>query len=478
MKWYGEQKTLTGILDAGGIGWKNWIAGSHQSINRRLFGAVMTIGGLTVIVKLAAAGKDVLVAYQFGLGDDLDAFIIAFLLPQFVVNLIGGSLNAALIPTYMHVRDHEGPEAAQSLLSSVVFSSSALLIVAGLILASTATYLLPLLALGFSEEKLRVTMNLYYLLLPMLLFSGLTTTWGAILNTSDRFALAAFVPLITSLVTVVAIVMLAKHWGVYALAGGIVFGMALEAIVLTIALMNDGVRPMPSWQGVSPGLRQVFHQLVPMMAGMFLMGSAGLISQSMAAMLGSGSVAAFNYGVKITTLVLSVGSVAVSTAILPHFSRMVAGCEWEGVRQTLITSVRYIAFVAVPLTLLLIYFSEPLIRLCFQRGAFTDQDAKLVGQVQALFAVQIPFYAMGIVAVRLLSALKANQVAMWGTVINLIVSVMLNYLLMQWFGVAGLALSVSLMYLVSMTYLLIMAWRLLCQTQSAGAAAPQMASSS
>jgi putative peptidoglycan lipid II flippase len=475
MRWLARRRSLSGLLDTFVPAWKAWMSSTQRSANTRLVGAVMTVGTLTVLVKMGAAGKDVLVAFQFGLGDALDAFLIALVLPQFLVNVVSGSLNAALVPSYMCVRDRLGPEAGQSLLSTVVFCSATLLIGLSVLLAVTAAYVLPLLALGFSDEKLRLTTYLYYWLLPMLLFSGLSTTWGAILNTLDRFALPAIVPLITSLSTIVAVVTLTGEWAIYALAGGMVLGMAVEALILGIALLKEGVWPFPSWHGMTSDLKEVFRQFGPAMAGNVLMGSTALIGQSMAAILGPGSVAAFNYGAKITTLLLSVGSIAVSTAILPHFSRMVAACQWEAVRQTLTVAIRYIALVSVPLTLVLIYFSEPIIRLCFQRGAFTAHDAELVSYVQMLFALQIPFYAISIVAVRLLSALKANQVTMWGTVINLVVSVILNYLLIQWYGVAGLALSVSLMYLVSMTYLLTMAVLSLRGTQSTHGVVTQMA---
>jgi putative peptidoglycan lipid II flippase len=176
-------------------------------------------------------------------------------------------------------------------------------------------------------------------------------------------------------------------------------------------------------------------------------------------MLGQGSVAAFNYGGKFTALLLGVGSMAISTAVLPHFSRMVAVNDWQGVRHTLATYTRLILLVTLPLTLLLVYFSEPLTRLLFQRGAFTDADTLLVSRVQALFVLQIPSLSLGIMVVRLISALKANHVLMWGTVLNLSLNVMLNYALMQRLGVEGLALSLSLMHVVSTAYLVFMAWR-------------------
>jgi putative peptidoglycan lipid II flippase len=438
--------------------WKTW---QESSVNTRIFAAMVTVGGFTVLVKLFAGAKELVVAYQFGTSDALDAFLIAFLLPGFAIALVSGSLNAALIPTYIQVREHEGHEAAQRLASSIMVSSAGLLIAVSVILALIARYILPVVASGFSPEKLALTASLYYVLLPCLLLSGLATTWSAILNAQDRFALAAAGPMVTSVMTVLVLLVLAKYWGIYALAVGTVAGSLLEAGLIGWWLGRQGSSVFPRWHGVTPAVAQVWGQYTPMLAGAFLMGSTILVGQSMAAMLGSGSVAALAYGSKITTLVLGIGSVAVSTAVLPHFSRMVARGEWDSVRHTLITYARLIVIITLPLMAILIYFSEPLVRVLFQRGAFTEADTQLVAWVQGLYLLQVPVFVLGMLIVRLISALRANRILMWGAGINLVFNIACNYLLMNSLGVAGIALSTSLMYLVSTSFLLFMAMRLL-----------------
>lgn len=107
----------------------------------------------------------------------------------------------------------------------------------------------------------------------------------------------------------------------------------------------------------------------------------------------------------------------------------------------------------VPLTLGLLYFSEPLVRVLFERGAFTAADTHLVAKVQTLFLLHIPFYTLSILLVRLISSLQANHLLMWGAVISLVINIVLNYVLGLWLGVAGIALSTSVVYLVSFCYL-------------------------
>ena len=430
-----------------GLNW--WNTWQEQSANRRVFGALVIVGACTVLVKLVAFLKDAVVAYQFGTGDALDAFLIALVLPQFAITLVGGSLNVALIPTYIQVQEREGRNAANQLMSSATVITALFLVTLSIVLALTATHILPLLASGFSDEKLALSHSIYLVLLCTLILHGLGTAWGAVLNAMNRFTLVATVPIITSLVTLAAVLALTRSYGAHALALGTVGGALIETGLIGWWLTREGVSILPRWGGVTPAVRQVLRQYFPMIAGAFLMGGTSVVSQSMAAMLDPGSVSALAYGSKVTNMLLGIGATAVSTAFLPHFSRLVAVADWGGLRHTITTYARLLLMVTIPITALLIYFSEPLVAILFQRGAFTEENTRIVASAQAMYLLQVPVYIVGMLFVRLVSALKANHLMMWTNVLNLSLCIVLTHVLSQWWGVAGIALATSIIYLVN-----------------------------
>jgi len=434
-------------------GWNRW---TGASINRSIFGAVLIVATFTVIAKLVSVGKELAVAKSFGTSDALDAFLIALLLPSFIISVVAGSFNAALIPTFIKVRDQQGHDAAQRLLSNVMFWTLAMLGAAVLVLFASSRWLLPLVASGFSAEKLRLTRWLFYLLLPVLVLTGFSTIWSAILNAGHTFALPALIPVITPLVIIAFILTAAKAWGIYAVAGATLCGAVLEMGFLGWKLKQRGYRLWPRRHPGDPAAREVIGQYLPMVAGALLMSSTAVVDQSMAASLGRGSVAALIYGNRIVALFLSVGSMAVSTAVLPYFSRMVAARDWAGVKHTLKTYSRLILLVTLPVAIMLVFGGKVIIALLYERGKFTASDTLLVSEVQAFYALQIPFYTLGILVVRLISSLRANHVLMWGAFISLGLEITLNYALMRRLGVAGIGLSNSIVYLVSLCYLLTM----------------------
>ncbi|VAX12940.1 Proposed peptidoglycan lipid II flippase MurJ [hydrothermal vent metagenome] len=432
---------------------ERWLHWSHQSVNHRIFSATLSIGLFTLLGKLVAILKELLTAYQFGTGDKLDAFIIAFLLPAFVINILSGSLRASLIPVLVRIRTQNKIKERREFLSGILFLSLLVLIASVIILALAAPLIIQWFAAGFSDEKLLLSRNLLFLLLPVLIFSTLSAIWGAILNTEEHFVVVAIAPALIHLGAISLLLLAGKQWGIYALASGTITGFIAEFLLLSFAVKRIGLAVFPHWQGLTAPIRNVIQQFMPMAAGMVLMSSTIIVDQGMAAMLDPGSVSSLNYASRIIGLLTGVGAMALGTAVLPHFSRQVANEDWPGILHTFRTYSRLILALTIPFCGILIYFSAPLIELLFQRGAFDAGDTQLVAHVQIFYLLQLPFYIIGIMGAQLLSALSCNQILMKISALNLLINIAGNLILMKYIGLAGIALSTSIVYFVSLFFI-------------------------
>ena len=440
-------------------------AGS-DSTNWRIFRAAVTVGLLTLFTKVAVALKELLVARSFGRSDALDAFLIAYLLPSFVVGLAMGALASAFTPVFVEIREKHGRYAAQELFNNAMFLSVAVLTVLAILLGLFAPIYLPYLASSFSPPKLSLTRELLYLLLPFVLFGGLAIFATSVMNAGEKFALPALTPLLSPLTVLVFIGVGAKSWGAFSLAWGTVVGSFLEAGLLIWVLKAQRMRLTLRWQGASSNMRSVLRHCAPMLAATFLMCGAWVVDQSMAAMLPGGSVAALSYANKIVGAILGIGTLGLSNAALSYFSKMVAQNDWKGCRHTLKRYSQLVILTTVPLTVCLMIFSRPLVRILFQRGAFTRADTELVSLVLLCYAIQIPFYVCGILFVKFLSSIRRNDVLMYGAAINLVVDIVLNLVLMRVWGIAGIALSTSLVYIVSFLFLTTCSLRIMRREKS------------
>ena len=425
----------------------------QSSVNRRIFAAMMTVGMLTVLVKCAATFKEMVIARSFGVADSLDAFLVAYALPSLIINMIGSTLNAAFIPTYIQVRDQQGQDAAQKLFSSAIVWITLLLAVVSILMGLSGRYALPLFGSTFDAEKMALTRTLFIMLLPAIVLTGIATAWGAVLNASERFALGAVSPIMTPIMVMVLVYCSGVGWQPFALALGTVIGEMLRCALLAGGLKRQGVPILPRWHGSNAALRQIRNQCAPMLAGSCLTSSSFLVDQSMAAMLGSGNVSVLNYSIKIVAVVLGVGSVALTTAVLPQFSRLAAAEDWAGIKRILRTYIPLILLATIPVTAILILCSKPLVGFLFVRGSFTAENAQQVVLVQRLYLLQLPFFVLVNLLIRLIASMKSNQVLMWGAALNFAFNIALDYLLMRRLGVAGIALATSIVYVLSLCYL-------------------------
>ncbi|WP_310486595.1 murein biosynthesis integral membrane protein MurJ [Chamaesiphon sp. VAR_69_metabat_338] len=430
--------------------WKKVASGS---VNSRILVAMIVVGFGTILAKLLSVVKELFVAYQFGTASELDAFLIALTIPSFLLSIIAGSFNSALIPTYIRVREQSGARAAQKLFAGASLWSIGLLAATTLLMLGCVPLYLPLLTKGFSADKLALAYRLLWAIAPMLLLSGIANIWGAVLNAGEKFALVALVPMITPVLTIVLLFGM-QSWGVFNLVAGMVGGQLAEMLIIGIVLKQQGFSLRPRWYGFNPDLNEVARQYAPAIVGSFLMCSTSLVDQSMAAMLPAGSVAALNYGNRIVTLPIIIASTALSTAVMPYFSKMVASNDWSGIRNSFRHYLILIFAASVPLTGLIILGSEPIVHALLQRGSFNANDTRVVAQIQSCFALQIPFYIGCMLVVRLISAMRQNQILIVGSACSLAINIGLNYLFMQWLGVAGIALSTSLVYVFSFFFLL------------------------
>ncbi len=417
--------------------------------HRRVLSSMFVLGGATVLIKFVALAKDLLVAKQLGAGDALDAYLVAFVLPSYAAVVLAHTLASAFVPTYVRVWRRDGLDAARPLAGGVLTAAMLVLTLATMILWFAAPVVLPLVGSGFDSSKQALTQSLFFPLVGVVLASGLSAVFAAILNAHERFAAVAIAPLGIPFATLTVFWLGQREYGVHALAVGTTLGFLCETVVLALAAWWTGLLPQPKWDMRGPELSRVAAQYVPVVVAGLLMSSALVVDQSMAASLGSGQVSVLNYGGKVVAVVLSIVAASLSTVLFSRFTHLLAAGRTRQFKRTFRLYAIGVVLVSVPAVALLAIFTPALIRLLFERGAFTPETTVAVSRVQWWLLPQIPFYVLTLLGGRVLSALEGNAVVLRIAALNVLVNVTGNLLLMQWFGVEGIAMATSLMYVVA-----------------------------
>jgi putative peptidoglycan lipid II flippase len=434
---------------------------------RGLLRAALAVGGLTAAVKLVALLKDSLVAAQFGNGAALDAFLLALVIPTFLISVAAGTLPAALTPAYIAQREHRGATSA-ALLAGAVLRQSYRWLVALSGLAALASVLFAWLPGAQLTADTRAILPLLALVLaPFTLLQGACSAWSGLLAAEGAYSASALAPIAQPLGVALGIAFVPNPT-VWTMVAGLLAGTLAQAAWLGWALRRRGLSirgvamarvPDTERATLTAALARVRVQYLPAVAGAILMSATTLVDQSMAAWLPVGSVSALGYGTKVSSVLMTIGAMALSTTLLPHLSALVARAEWTALRA-LERRLRWLLLgTTIPVTIVLVLFSAPIVQLLFERGAFSAVETATVSRVQAAYLLQVPGHLLGILYVRLISALQANRLLTIGSAINLVVNIGLNVLFMRRYGVAGIALSTAVVYAVSCAYLAVVAHR-------------------
>jgi putative peptidoglycan lipid II flippase len=435
------------------------------AVRRSILRAAVSVAAAGILVKAVATLKEVAVAGVYGRSDSMDAFLMAALIPGLLVNLISESMNQALVPTLIRVRELEGRERAQQLLSSSMLWLCILLGAVSVVMALAARGFFPLIASHFPAAKLDLAVRLFYALLPLVLITGIATNCTAVLNTFDRFAVPALAPLVVPATILAGALLFGGRWGIWALVYASLAGALVHAVVVAWMMDTHGYRFRLYWHGMTEATREVAHQYGPVLLSGVVASGGLLVDQSMAVLLPAGSVSALAYANRFVSVVLTLLAGAVSTAVTPYFSRMIALGDWAGCRRTLGNWVGITALVSAPTAAVLIFGSQALVRVTFQHGVFGPHDTAVVTPVLAMYAIQIPFYVCSRVFYRFLVAMRRTDLILYCGMINLALDIVLNLILMRWFGVAGIALATSLWAVSTFFFLWYWTRRLLPQTE-------------
>jgi putative peptidoglycan lipid II flippase len=416
------------------------------------------VSAAIIAVKAVALAKEMVVAYYFGTSGALDAYLIAFLLPSLAVNVFGASFQSALIPALVGSMGADGG-VDKGRFVSVCFTRYvvALIVLTG-VLAVAASLFIDVIGYGHNFSSDQNTAHLMYLLLPVFFFGSLSAFFTALLAAKKKFLVAALVPAATSVITVAFLVLFEGRWGIESLAVGVVIGFAVEAAILFLAVMADGARLRVAWAAMSGRTRDVFRQTRHIAVGAALMSGTTLTDQAIATWLEEGAVSTLSYATRLTAVLLTIAA-SLSTVSLPYFSEMVASRDWHVLRQT---GRRLGGGVILGSTILIagvVYFSDPIIELMFERGNFTESDTRQVAWVQAVFILHLPFYVLAHLGMRVLYAAKKGDLVIWSSVVIFSANFIGNLAFLHIWGVAGIALATVLSYFVGAVMILYFARR-------------------
>jgi peptidoglycan biosynthesis protein MviN/MurJ (putative lipid II flippase) len=238
-----------------------------------------------------------------------------------------------------------------------------------------------------------------------------------------------------------------------ALVWGTVAGFALHLVSLAVALARHGEIEPPRLSHRSGEWPEFWQGFSIMMAGQALMAFILVVDQFFAAHLGTGAIASLSYANRILSLILGLGATAIARATLPVFSRAQAKGAEDNTRQRVAGHwVRLLFLAGVAAAAVGWWLSPWIVKLLFERGAFTPQDSVVVTEILRYGLIQLPFYFAAMVFVSLASSQRRYTLIFWSGVIGLSFKLLANAALISKFGIKGIVLAWTGVYALNALY--------------------------
>lgn len=421
--------------------------------NRRLARSAGLIGVATMTSRLLAVVRETVIAYLFGAGNAMDAYNVAFRVPNLLRDLFAeGAISAAFIPTFTRTLVGGGRAAAWR-LGNLVLNTLALITLG---CVAIGWWFAPELAGWFAPEyalvpgKLELTTLLTRIMLPFLTMIALGVVMMGMLNALGRFFIPALSPVMFNIATILSaftLVPLMPRLGWPPIAGiaiGTVLGGAGQILLQWPVLRREGWRYAAVLDTGDRGLREVMRLMGPGTLGLAAVQVNVFVNTVLATSEGTGAVSWLNYAFRLMYLPIGLFGVSIGTAALPEISRHSAALDLPAMRRTVSDALRLMLMLNVPATVGLIVLAHPIVALILERGNFTPADTAATAGALMCYAPGLLGYAAIKVASPTFYALRDSRTPVIVSALSVALNVALNLALVRVAGFRGLALGTAI----------------------------------
>ena len=337
---------------------------------------------MTFLSRISGLVRDQVYAWQFGASPAMDAFFVAFRIPNFLRRLSAeGSFSMAFVPVLAQYKASGDHAAVKALVDRV--AGALLVITAGAVLA--APWVMRVFAPGFTPggEQAELATQMLRITFPYALFISLAALVGGVLNTYQRFAVPALSPILLNLSMIAAacgFAPLLEGWGyepVLALAWGVFVAGILQLGFQLPSLARLGLLPRPRLDLAHAGVRRIMTLMVPTLFGSSVAQVNLLFNTLAASLLMTGSVTWLYMSDRLLEFPLGMFGVAIGTVILPHLSSRHAAADAEGYSRGLDWGFRLCLLIGIPACLGLVLCAQPLLATLFGYGRFSAEDVRM-----------------------------------------------------------------------------------------------------
>lgn len=413
-----------------------------------LWRSTLMVSAMTMLSRIAGLVRDMVYLNLFGADRFMDAFLVAFKIPNFLRRLFAeGAFAQAFVPVLTEVKTQRGDAAVKELVDKVAGTLTLVLGSLSVIAMVASPLIILLFAPGFRGDELKFDLaaDMLRITFPYLLLISLTAFAGGILNSYHRFGASAFTPVLMNLVMIAFAVWVSPLMSqpVMALAWGVLLSGFVQLGFQVPYLKEINLLPKFRLGFGDPDVKRILNLMVPAMFGVSVSQINLLLDTVLASFLITGSVSWLYTAERLTELPLGLIGIAVATVILPSLSAKYAEKSDHEFRAMLDWALRVIVLVGLPSSIAMGILSGPLIAALFLHGKFTQHDVLMsAAALQALSGGILAFMLIKVFAPGYFSRQDTRTPVKIG-ITAMVANMVFNLILVLGFDMAHVGLSLA-----------------------------------
>ena len=393
--------------------------------------------------------RDSSIAIQMGATSISDVFMFIINIPTVLFSALGWVIMSTFIPIYTDIKINEDNERLNKFTNTFIKVCVLVCLVLVVLLVVFNKASINILAPGFTGDEFKLTKNLFFIIMPSLIFLGVSSCIVAILNANKKMLWVSLLGVPINIITILATVFVYPKCGIKLTTLTITIGSIIQMLIFVYPLKSTGFKLSKEFDLKDKNIKRTLTIIGPMIIGVMAQQINSLFSGAITSTLESGSLTSYNLATKIVNAAYNSLILIGISYLFPYLAQDYAENLFERFKEKVLSFIHLIFIILLPVTILIIELSEEIITLLYGYGNFTAEAINLTSSILILSSIGIVFMGIRELLSRAYYAAKNTVTPMKHNILGIVINIILGIYLAKIYGVIGVAIASSVSVIVS-----------------------------
>ncbi|MEG2786671.1 MAG: murein biosynthesis integral membrane protein MurJ [Romboutsia sp.] len=412
-------------------------------MSKRTKKAAIILMTIILISKITGFLRDIVLAQSFGASDVTDAYLTALNIPVVLFNGISAALGTTFIPMFFKIKETHGNEGINDFTNNILNISVVVSIIFTVFGIVFAPYIVKIFAIGFDGQVLNITVEYLKILLFSMIFIAANGLISSYLVASGNIYISGLISIPFNIFVIVAII-LGSITNSYVMVIGTLIAYIAQFLFQLPFLVKNGYKYKLKINLKDENMKQILYLVIPVFFGSYVTQINVVLNRTLASTLEKGSITALNYANKLSLFAVGVIVIALSTVMYPILSKLVSENNMERFKISLSKSINSIIILMVPIMVIIMFFSTPIVKILFEEGSFDTNATYLTSTALFYYSIGIVAYGLREILAKGFYSLQDTKTPVKNATISVGINIIFSITLVKKMGIGGLALASSI----------------------------------